>query len=186
MKSQLAFFLHGTLCFFTEDLTFSMNKTAIHTWVKLMLMYRMNKVFSDQNIKEPGFRNTMIYYEHFRERAVFKNVTNVRRYFQEHLDELTELVRHVDNGIPEKTAWSYHRNLGEFVFRGIHMQVIYEVNLYTGIILKNGAELTGLPEVIKKNPTYVSIFGLNRDFEVYPETNNSLRTRYGFQEFFAN
>lgn len=89
-----------------------MEREAVHTWVKLMLMYRMNKVFSDQNIKEPKFRETMLYYEHFREKAIFNNVSNVKEYFIGHSQELTELVKIVDNAIPEQTAWRYLQNKG--------------------------------------------------------------------------
>jgi hypothetical protein len=58
--------------------------------------------------------------------------------------------------------------------------------LFTGILLKNGAELAGLPEMIKKNQNYISIFGENRDLEVYPEKDGSLRTRSDFSLFFPN
>lgn len=85
IKSQLAFFLHGTLSFFTEDLTHSLDKRAVHLWLKLMIMFRCYKVFSDQNIKEPKFRDIMLYYDHYRERAIHNNIKNAQQYFLEHL-----------------------------------------------------------------------------------------------------
>jgi hypothetical protein len=140
-----------------------MRREAVHTWVKLMLMYRMNKVFSDQNIKEPKFRETMLYYEHFREKAVFNNVSNVKEYFINHPQELTELVKVVDNAIPEQTVWRYLPTKGSYVFEGAYEQTVYHLNLFTGIILKNGVELAGLPDLVKKNKDFVTIFGVNRD-----------------------
>lgn len=61
-----------------------------------MINFRINKVFSDQNIKDSRYRETMIYFEHFKERAVFNNVGNVCDYFKQHLDELTEIIWAVD------------------------------------------------------------------------------------------
>ena len=105
VKSQLGFFLHGALSFYTEDLTFELDKASIHTWMKLMILYRVNKVFSDQTNECAKYRTTMEYYEFYRDRAIFKNVINVKNYFKNHLNELTELVRLVDSGISEKTNW---------------------------------------------------------------------------------
>lgn len=46
--------------------------------------------------------------------------------------------------------------------------------------------MTGLPEIVKENSIYSSIFGKNRDLEVYPEPDGSLRTRSSFEEFLPN
>ena len=61
-----------------------------------MLVYRLNKVFSDQNIKEPKYRNTMLHYEVYRERCIFSNVINVKNYFIKNADELTDLIKLID------------------------------------------------------------------------------------------
>jgi hypothetical protein len=34
----------------------------------------------------------------------------------------------------------------------------------SGVLLKNGAELSGLSEAIRKNPIYHQIFGADRNF----------------------
>jgi len=69
------------LACYIEDITQDMDDKSIQLWVKLMILLRINKVFSDQNLKDTRFRETMIFYDHFRERAVFKNVDNVKNYF---------------------------------------------------------------------------------------------------------
>ena len=99
VKSQLAFFFHGALSLVAENLTEKQDRSSVHTWTKLMLLYRSNKVFSDQNIREPKFRNTTIYFEHFRERAIFNNIRNVKEYFIKHPEELTSLISLIDKGI---------------------------------------------------------------------------------------
>lgn len=53
---------------------------------------------------------------------------------------------------------------GDYTYTGTSTKdKIYEINLFTGVLLKNGVELAGLPDIIKKNHRYVSIFGQNRD-----------------------
>lgn len=83
-----------------------------------MLMYRVNKVFSDQNLKEPKFRQTMLFFEHFRERAIFNNVQHVTRYLTEHINELTEIIKLIDTGVSDNTKWTRDIMRGEYVFRG--------------------------------------------------------------------
>ena len=102
-------------------------------------MYRVNKVFSDQNLKQPKFRQTMLFYEHFRERAIFNNVGSVKEYFNGNIQELTDIIKLIDNGISENTKWTYEKSTGEYVFKGIYLHTTYEINLFTGIILKNGS-----------------------------------------------
>jgi len=50
-----------------------------------MILLRINKVFSDQNLKDTRFRETMIFYSQFRLRAIFKNVDNVKNYYIKNL-----------------------------------------------------------------------------------------------------
>jgi hypothetical protein len=65
----------------------------------------------------------------------------------------------IDADIHAEIKWTYSKEKGDYIFTGVHEKQIYEVNLFTGILLKNGAELAGLPEIIKKNKSYISIFG---------------------------
>lgn len=116
-----------------------------------MLLYRVNKVYSDQNAECAKYRTTMEYYEFYRERAIFKNVINVKNYLKEHLNELTDLVRFADNDISEKTQWSRDKSLGAYVFKGVHKKTVYTLNLFTGVLLKNGAEASGLPSFIREH-----------------------------------
>jgi hypothetical protein len=70
---------------YTENITKDKEAKSIQIWTKIMILLRINKVFSDQNIKDTRFRETMIFYDHFRCRAVFKNVDNAKEYFSENL-----------------------------------------------------------------------------------------------------
>jgi hypothetical protein len=166
----------------TEDL----HKGSIFLWVKLHLLYRINKVFSDQNLKDKRYRETMLFFEFYRERSIFNNIENVLRYFKDNPSDLTSIVEIIDADIHPLTKWTYFQEKGDYVFRGEYDGRVYEVNLFTGILLKNGSELAGLPECIKKNEVYVQIFGENRDLEVYPEKDGSLRTRSDFSLFLPN
>jgi hypothetical protein len=41
----------------------------------------------------------MIFFDHYRERAVFNNVENAKQYFIKNLSELTEVIKTVDRDI---------------------------------------------------------------------------------------
>lgn len=110
----------------------------------------------------------MKYLDHFRERAVFKNVDHAKTYFMKNLDDLTEIVRVLDEDIPYKCSWRHNTSIGEYVFTTITQGKVYDLNLFTGILLKNKCELIGLPDVVKANPMYRTIFDNDRDLEVYP------------------
>jgi hypothetical protein len=49
------------------------------------MLYRINKVFADQNTDDTRFRETISFWEHFRQRAIFNNVDNVKDYFKNNL-----------------------------------------------------------------------------------------------------
>jgi hypothetical protein len=65
---------------------------------------------------------------------------------------LTEIIKIIDSDINLSTNWSHSFEKGEYVFTGVYSNKRYEVNLFTGIILKNGTEMAGLPDTIKKYP----------------------------------
>ena len=56
VKSQIAYFLHGLFSFFNEDCTLDLNREMICLWTKIHLLYRISKIFSDQNIKDQRYR----------------------------------------------------------------------------------------------------------------------------------
>jgi hypothetical protein len=76
---------------------------------------------------------------------------------------LTNIVHHIDADISDTTQWNLEASQGFYVFRGFSGPKVYDINLFTGVLLKNGVEIAGLPDVIKKDPIYVNIFGKNRD-----------------------
>lgn len=59
----------------------------------------------------------------------------------------------------------------------------YQINLFEGIILKNGTETTRIPENIKNHEEYIKIFGKS-DLEVFSQADGSIRTRANFSTFF--
>lgn len=62
-----------------------MDDKSVQLLTKLIILFRINKVFSDQNIKDTRYRETMIFWDHFREKAIFNNVDNLKNYFVNHL-----------------------------------------------------------------------------------------------------
>lgn len=75
---------------------------------------------------------------------------------------MTDIVALIDNGIDKKTIWAYDYSSGKYMFVGINDNNKYHLNLYNGKLLKNGKELAGIAEIIKTNPIYIDIFGLNK------------------------
>jgi hypothetical protein len=66
IKSQISYFLHGMLSCYTEDITKNMDNNSVQTFAKLIILFKINKVFSDQNVKDTRYRETMVFWDHFR------------------------------------------------------------------------------------------------------------------------
>jgi hypothetical protein len=68
---------------------------------------------------------------------VFKNIDNVKNYYIKNLAELTMIIFIVDKDVPIDIQWKHNRTKGEYVFTGVKGNKVYDVNLFTGILLKN-------------------------------------------------
>ena len=67
---------------FLHDLTSWADPQAVHLWAKLHIHYRVNKIFSDQNLKDTRYRNATDWYSHLRDRAIFANIDHVLSYLK--------------------------------------------------------------------------------------------------------
>jgi len=54
-------------------------------------------------------------------------------------------VKQIDADISVNSHWKLETSKGYYVFSGQSGQSVYDLNLFTGILLKNGVEIAGLP-----------------------------------------
>ena len=96
---------------------------------------------------------------------------------------MNEVVKQVDASISVNTVWEFVRDQN-YVFRGKDGSEEYLVNLFTGMVLKNGSESNQLPIKVRRHSIVDTIFGSSSDMEIFVMKSGAVRTRISFAENF--